>query len=169
MPNSGYFDSQREKAIIEGGGFFCEACCIGKPSGEQSPDERYCLACYEFLLKEAELDTSRRTASWKPVIPHKQGDKKVKGAAQVSEDIRVIMSTVKGKKSEVNIIHPAVTARPVAKRGPKHRDLPDDLIIQWGGEGMGSKGIAARLAKEYNVTVSYKTIQRLLSGQRVLV
>ena len=61
-------------------------------------------------------------------------------------------------------IIPAV-ARKVTheKRGPKHRDMPEDLMRQLAGQGMGSKAIAARLRTE-GVDVSYKTIQRRLQG-----
>ena len=80
------------------------------------------------------------------------------------------MSTPKGNNIEVDIIHPSVTTRPVTtrpvtKRGPKHRDLPGDLIKELANEGMGSKAIATRLRGE-GVKVSYRTIQRLLSGKR---
>ena len=51
------------------------------------------------------------------------------------------------------------------KRGPKHRSLPDDLIEQLAGEGMGSKAIAAKLKGESGIEVSYKTIQRRLSAR----
>ena len=77
------------------------------------------------------------------------------------------MSTLESKKFEVGIIHPPATiSRPSGKRGPKHRRLPEDLIKQLAGEGMGSKAIAARLKAELGITVSYKTIQRVLSGKR---
>jgi hypothetical protein len=83
------------------------------------------------------------------------------------------MSTLESKKSEVDIITPSVSTRPIVKRirrGPKHRtDLPVEVIMQWAGEGMGSKVIAARLKAEHGIIVSYKTIQRILAGQRVLV
>ena len=72
-----------------------------------------------------------------------------------------------GKKSEVDIIQPAVTVRTLRKRGPKPKALPEELIIQWAGEGMGSKAIAARLKGE-GIEVSYKTIQRVISGERQL-
>jgi len=56
-----------------------------------------------------------------------------------------------------------------AKRGPKHKALPEDLITRWAQEeSMGSKAIAARLKTELGITISYKTIQRLLSGERQL-
>jgi hypothetical protein len=82
------------------------------------------------------------------------------------------MSTLNDKKSEVDIIQPPVgkvtrEKQPIkteAKRGPKHKALPRELISQWAGEGMGSKAIASKLYSELSIKVSYKTIQRLLSG-----
>ena len=44
-----YFDIKRDMAIAKAGGFFCQACLVGKPAGEQSPDGRYCQGCYAFL------------------------------------------------------------------------------------------------------------------------
>ena len=52
------------------------------------------------------------------------------------------------------------------KRGPKHKALPRELIEKWAGEDMGSKAIASKLNSKLGVRVSYKTIQRLLSGER---
>lgn len=101
-------------------------------------------------------------------IPKSQ---KIAGAKPipVPQDVVLNMSTLADKKIKVDIIHPPGGKVTHKKRGPKQKDLPVDLITQWDGEGMGSKGIAARLKKEYSITVSYKTIQRILSGQRVMV
>ena len=49
---SRYFDIKHDGAIINAGGFWCEACLIGKPGSDTSPDPRYCQDCYGFLLKE---------------------------------------------------------------------------------------------------------------------
>lgn len=46
---SKYFDIKRDRAVIETNGFFCQACLVGKPAGEQSPDKQYCQGCYDFL------------------------------------------------------------------------------------------------------------------------
>jgi hypothetical protein len=51
---------------------------------------------------------------------------------------------------------------------PKHyekRELPEELIRQLSSEGMGSRAIASTLKKR-DIIVSYKTIQRVLSGER---
>jgi len=157
--NRDYFDVKQDIQIINAGGFFCQACLVGKPAQEQSPDPRYCQGCYVFLLKEAATESSRRFADWKP-------RKSPKEAAQVSQDMRTIMSTLDYQKSQVDIIQSSVGKVTRAKRGPKHRDLPGDLIRRLAAESMGSKAIATKLRKEQGIPVSYKTIQRVLSGER---
>lgn len=77
-----------------------------------------------------------------------------------------IMSTLGSKKFKEDIINPPAMSRARGKRGPKHRRLPEDLIRQLADQGMGSKAIAGWLKAERGVTVSYKTIQRILSGER---
>jgi hypothetical protein len=164
----GYFSAEHDREVIEAGGFFCHACLVGKPAVEQSPDPRYCQGCYEFLMHEASLLDQRSRPKWLPRHT-KQGEISGEKTNKVSGVGVSIMATVKGKKTEVAIIHPAVSARPTTKRGPKHRDLPVDLIMQWAGEGMGSKKITAKLKAEYDITVGFRTIARILSGQRLLV
>jgi len=163
MPNSGYFDTKRDIEIEKAGGFWCHTCLVSHPATEQSPDPRYCQGCYEFLLKEAEMLSPGKYPKW---IPKPQ--KALKKQYQVSQHGDRIMSTLDGKKFEVDIIDPrdAMSKRPRGKKGPKHRQLPEDLIMRLAGEGIGSKTIAARLKSEHGVTVSYKTIQRILSGER---
>jgi len=64
-----HFDSQRDKEVIDNGGFFCQACLTGKPLDDKSPDPRYCLVCHEFLSNEVELlpDKKHKKPSWVPV------------------------------------------------------------------------------------------------------
>jgi len=76
------------------------------------------------------------------------------------------MSTLENPKNEVDIIRPSVATRTLGKRGPKHRQLPEDLIRQLADKDMGAKAIASKLKRELGVDVSYRTIQRLLSGER---
>jgi len=76
------------------------------------------------------------------------------------------MSTLGEEKIEVDIIKPSGKPKILAKRGPKHKDLPIELIEQLAKEGMGSKAIATKLKAERDVKVSYRTIQRVLSGER---
>ena len=164
MLNNEYFDVKRDNEMISAGGFFCKACLEDKPAIEQSPDPRYCQGCYEFLLKEAEMLLASKRPAWIP--KPQQPEKADKSQYQVSQHGAGIMSTLAGEKSGVDTITPLVSTKMFGKRGPKHRELPEDLIIQFACEGMGSKAIAARLRSEMGIKVSYKTIQRVLSGER---
>lgn len=141
--------------------FYCQACLMDKPASEASPDPRYCLSCYDFLLQEAEMLPSRTRPAWIP-LKGKIGHQKT---ALVSRDSSVNMSTVNNKKSAVDIIQPSVAKVTRGKRGPKQKALPQELIKQWTGEGMGSKAIASRLNRELGIKVSYKTIQRALTAK----
>lgn len=60
------FDIVRDLEIVNAGGFFCKACCVGKPTTEQSPDPRYCQGCYDYLLKEAEYLSAGKKPGWVP-------------------------------------------------------------------------------------------------------
>ena len=159
----------KTKAEIEKeiGAFFCHACLASKPATEASPDPRYCQVCYDFLTKEAEMLPENKRPKW---IPKPQ--RALKACEKQYHIPQVgggIMSTLESKKFEVDIIHPPDATRTSVKRGPRHRPLPEDLINLLAGEGLGSKAIAARLKAEFGITVSYKTIQRVVSGQRVMV
>ncbi len=145
--------------------FFCYTCLEDKPATEASPDPRYCQGCYDFLTKEAELLDGRKP-TWVPKdsqsitrTPLEPSCKPLQQASGVGHnyiDTQIgsgIVSTVESKKD-------------ASKRGPKQKALPQELIEQWADQGMGSKAIASRLNNELGITVSYKTIQRLLSGER---
>jgi len=142
--------------------FFCYTCLEDKDRKELSPDRRYCQGCYDFLLKEAEMLPRGKRPAWIP----KEGKIGHQKSIQVSQDVVLNMSTLDDKKIEVDIIQPLVGKVTREKRGPKHKVLPHELIKQWSGEGMGSKAIASKLSNELGIKVSYKTIQRLLSGER---
>ena len=150
--------------VSNDGSFFCHACLEDKSAAEQSPDPRYCQPCYDILFKEAGMLSGSKRPAWipKPQKPKKAGKKQYR----IPQHGDGIMSTLESKKFEVDIIHPPDATRTSVKRGPKHRPLPQELIMQLAGEGMGSKAIAARLKVEFGITVSYKTIQRVVSGER---
>ena len=156
------FDIKRDNKLIAAGThFWCETCLVARPLDDQSPDGRYCQGCYDFLLKEAEMLTGHiKKPTW---IPCKNGQQ---NQPHVSPYGGGIMSTLGEGKIEVDIIKPSVKHKILAKRGPKHKELPIELIKQWAGEGMGSKAIASKLNNELDIEVSYKTIQRILAGER---
>ena len=153
----------KTKAEIEKeiGAFFCHTCLEDKPATEASPDPRYCQGCYDFLKNEAELLDGRKP-TWVPKdsqsitrTPPEPSCKPI-GVGHNNIGTRIgsgIMSTVESKKDD-------------GKRGHRQKALPHELITQWAGEGMGSKAIASKLNNELGITVSYKTIQRTLAGER---
>ena len=160
--NRAHFDIQRDIEVVRAGGLFCRACLIGKPASEASPDSRNCQGCYDFLGQEAALLTGTTRPKW---IPRPELEKRAKNLIPVAGDGDGIMSTVEDKKITVDIIRPSVTPA-TAKRGPKYRQLPEDLITSLADKGMGSKSIASTLKADYGIGLSYKTVQRVLSGER---
>lgn len=184
--------------IAAGTHFWCQSCLVAKPLSKKSPDPRYCQSCYAFLLREAEtqgiragwVPKSKKKATKespaplgskaKQAIPPSSIETTTPPAPtnrQKGVDIiptpapttltppKRIVSTMKAKKDKT----PSGGKKRAAKRGPKFKPLPEGLIMRWAKkEDMGSKAIATRLAKERGIDVSYKTIQRLLAGQRQL-
>ena len=64
-----YFDIGNDNSIITGGGFFCGACLVSKPAGEQSDDPRYCHSCFKFLIDEVELLNKKdKIPAWVPSV-----------------------------------------------------------------------------------------------------
>lgn len=152
-----YFDAKRNKEIVAAG-FWCEACLMGEPAVEQSPDPRYCQGCYDFLLKEAEMLSPGKRPAW---IPKISSEKPI----PVSQDVVLNMATVKDKKSEVAIIQPSDATRTLPRRGPKHKTLPVELITQWASEGIGYKRIAAKLKVEHGIEIGFRTVARVVKGE----
>ncbi len=159
------FDATRDAALIKAGThFYCQGHLCARPIEEQSADPRYCRSCCDFLLQEAELAGGHyRKAAWMPKIDGAGGQP----LAPIPLDGGGNMSTVMTPKNEVDIIAPR--ERTQKRRGPKQKALPVKVIMRWAEkEEMGSKAIATRLGKERDIKVSYKTIQRILNGQRPL-
>jgi len=82
----------------------------------------------------------------------------------------IVPYTEKAKTKLSTLNSPSLTVDNFRPRGRpttyKKRPLPDEKIKQLHKEGMGTKAIATRLKKEQGIPISYKTIQRVLSGQR---
>lgn len=159
------FDCARDTALIKAGThFYCHGHLGARPLEERSRDSRYCQGCCDFLLQEAEMAGGHyRKASW---IPRVSGTV-VKSPAPILPDGGGVMSTLTTPKSEVDIIAPR--ERVLKKRGPKYKVLPVKVIMRWAEQdGLRSKAIATRLGKERGIKVSYKTVQRILLGQRPL-
>jgi hypothetical protein len=140
--------------------FFCHSCLVHRPLDDRSPDERYCQLCCDFLLDEAALLDPKKRGQWVPKISDKNRH-------HIPQDEVVIMSTI--NSDEIPSGHNSPAARPekqISKRGPKFRDdIPTDFVNELASQGKGPKAIAGIL-KGKGIAVSYKTIQRTLSGQR---
>jgi hypothetical protein len=168
------FSAARDRALIEAGThFYCQGHLGARPIEEQSEDPRYCRSCCVFLSQEAEQSHSR--AAW---VPRVKG-KRVRAANAVHDTPPAAPQPdrtplVKGDTIPAQCPVPSPESQPimstpkpslVRRRGPKQKNLPVGEIKRWEKEGLGSKRIAARL-KGQGVEVSYKTIQRILNGQR---
>jgi len=147
--------------------FFCLGCLVHRPIDDRSADPRYCQSCFDFLLEEASLLPPTKRPAWIPK-GQKKGDKKT---IPIPRDTVLIMSTINDDKIRSGHNSPAARPpMPIGKRGPKFRDdIPVDIVNELAAQGMGAWAIAAELKKERGITVSYKTVQRILAGQRVLV
>ena len=157
----GYFSIAKDREVIEDGGFFCGACLVGKPASEQSLDYRCCQDCYMLLQKESQLLTGRSRLAWIPKPQNAKLDtKEVLPLLDYINKQETKMSILKSKSLSMDKLE----ARE-RKTSYKKRELPEELIRQLSDDGLGSVAIATRLNKN-GVAVSYKTIQRLLSGDR---
>jgi len=166
------FDTKRDNELIAAGThFYCEGCLVAKPIADRSPDPRYCRDCNDFLAGEAEaLGPGRRGGAWipKPQKPlHPQTSPPTPSRNRTR---RAVVRDIIVKKPRP-ISGEGVGGRTVImshhKRGPKHQKLPEDLIKRLAAEELSSRAIEARL-KARGISVSYKTIQRILSGERRL-
>lgn len=164
---SKYFSAKSDGIVTNATGLFCQGCLTDKLSPEASPDPRYCRGCYDFLLEEA--DILKKGGSWRHPAWLPKSKKKAEKLMQGSRDIPLNMSIVNDKKISMDIIQPTTATEALfqqsQKRGRKPQELPTDLIIQLAND-MGSVAIASLLKREHGITISYKTIQRILSGER---
>lgn len=74
--------------ISKGTHFFCLGCLCSRPITDMSLDIRYCLPCFEFLLKEAEPLQGRKKPDWVPEVtdnPTKTTDSQPDGQEGVSK------------------------------------------------------------------------------------
>ncbi|MFC2047313.1 hypothetical protein ACFLTK_03465 [Chloroflexota bacterium] len=155
-----YFDIERDKLFP----FFCQACLVGKAKEEMSKrDPRYCQKCQSIIEYEYSLLSDKgHSKRYKPVKPETKSE-----AIEVPS---VDIDTGEGKMKMSTLNEKTVTVDKFKPRGRpstyKKRELPEGLIKRLHRKGIGSKTIATVLKKEHGVDVSYKTIQRVLSGNR---
>lgn len=153
-----YFDIETDKQFP----CFCQACLVGKSEEQMSKrDVRYCLDCQPFIEREY----SRLRQRYIPITYNHQNH-------QIDTFSNADIETHRGKqKKKMSTIDSAMLRvdklKPrIRSKTYKKRILPDGQIKQLHNEGMGSKAITNKLRVERGITVSYKTIQRVLSGQR---
>ena len=158
---TGYFDIKRDMGFP----YFCEGCLIGKTEEEMSKrDIRYCVECQPFIEAEYKI-RGEKHGRYIPIPAEMPQDI---STPQNDAPMRKVAEKEKEKMSTLN--PPSLTVDKFRPRGrPKaynKRLLPDEKIKQLHKGGMGPKAIATLLKREQGIDVSYKTIQRVLSGER---
>lgn len=122
--------------------FFCRACLTDKPLNEQSYDPRFCNFCYDILLAEVpETHGSKGGGPW--WLPKRRPP----DDNHTPHEPQAVLSPIRGRRQ---------------------LPLPVDFIRSLeAAEGLGGKAIATRLFDERGISISYKTIQRILAGKRI--
>jgi hypothetical protein len=89
---------------------------------------------------------------------------------EVSGVGRANMSTLDDKRTRVDKLEPVTPKRPIGRKpGPRPMFLPTDRVRHLAGQGLGAKAIATLLRRDDQLDVSYKTVERLLRGQKALL
>ena len=154
--------SDRDDHWSEDEQFFCQACLEDKPKRERSEEDfRYCNLCQPVIEGEyrAIVESKGRplTSLYKPIL-----------RVPLSDPMESHTELKKSKMS--TLIETPVTVDnfrpPDRPKTYKKQELPEPLIKEMKIAGMGAKAIATRLKVEQDINVSYKTIQRMLSGER---
>ncbi len=68
MEKAPQFGIVRDIKIIEDGGFFCQACVVGKQKAAISSDPRYCQDCFDVLRELMKTDTRWSHSAWMPKV-----------------------------------------------------------------------------------------------------
>ena len=152
-----YFDIERDKLLP----YWCQACLVGKESGQMSPDPRYCNGCYELLVKEAQMLT--RHADWMPqdgkISPENMGT-----TNSLNTEPAGVLLYLKSEKSQ-SYQNPARTTK-VNLGGRPRKDIPVKLIHKLSKQGL-SIGKITRELKAQGQPISAMSVQRVLSGERM--
>ena len=157
------FATAVDKEIIDAGGFYCHTCLVGKPSTEQSPDQKQCQGCYDFWQVENNEVKSCPKDCWTnydtiyvhynqkyavskslgvvclgPVDGGETPQTPPKNAPVLLESVPKVEHE---KSHEVEIIHEQ-TARLL---GRPCLDLPMDKVSELVGQGFGVRALAREL------------------------
>jgi len=164
-----YFDAKRDTEIINNDGFFCQACLVGRPMAERSPDLRYCHSCCDFLLEEAQMITSHRRPKWIPKVPNakQNGGEVTQKTAQVlgvGDKQKEVLVDTKSKNAHAyqNL---TLGRSKVNVGGRPKKDVPIRLIKELSKGGLSIGGIVKEL-KTQGCILGTTTVSRVLSGQR---
>lgn len=150
-----YFDIERDNRFP----YFCQACAVGKEQMSQR-DIRYCLEC-QPIVEEGYASLGQHKRYLKQLYNQKLDSPNNGDRENYTNKEKTKLSTLEQGKITVDNFRPR--GRP---KTYKKRSLPGDKIKQLHKEGMGAKAIATQLKREQGMVVSYKTIQRVLSGER---
>jgi len=131
---------------------YCEECQVSIESDYELSGRKYIPLVVNI---ESNLDPSSNATINKTSLEN------TGGRELHIEQGKTKMSTPNSPSLQVDNFRP--TGRP---KSYKKRPLPDDKIKQLHNEGMGAKAITTLLKREQGIPVSYKTIQRVLSGAR---
>jgi len=119
-----------------------------------SQDKHYCQQCYDSLKADEYRFDGKATETKIAVLTTEPMQSPMK-------EQETKMSTLNSTSPEVDNFRPRGRPKTYEKRA-----LPDGIIKQLHDDGMGAKAIATNLKTEEGIDVSYKTIQRVLSGER---
>lgn len=162
MPSSTYFDELYRPELAKAGThFFCQSCLVHRPMDDKSGDSRYCQGCYDFLAEEMRMakEGGRKKADWWPAMPETPPDRRQK--APIAEKAVT-------KLPQVVLDTSANGGEVLSQGGRPRKDIPLERIKDMVAQGAGITEIMREL-KSQGISVSRRTIFRLLAGQKVLV
>ena len=135
------FDSERDKAICDAGGFFCQACLVSKPITEQSTNRRYCKSCWEYLTAERIASAGIRERS----VDSRRHVEPCDKNKEVSEGVEDFCRTTSNGQG----------------RGRAAKNLPLQVVKGLVEQGLSGREICHRLNAD-GIKVSERTIQRVI-------
>ena len=157
-----YFSIKRDLEIEGDGGFWCEACLLGKPSSERSHDRRYCNFCYDLLTEEAKLDKSWSRAGWKPITspPHQAVEGKTEGLKPMTYPSGQAEVLTRSNTPPNHALQNPTRNPRINPGGRPRKEAPTKDIKKLSKQGLGTRDIA----RELNLSPSM--VSRTLAGKR---
>ena len=134
--------------------FYCQTHAADLPVEEQSDDPRYCLSCYNFLVKETRMLEERGTTKRPEWIPNPLPEA-LRTSLQQTRD------TGKGVTKAITLI--SGMSQPVTTTPRQETSLNDAII---GLAGLSSRAIAEQLSLQ-GFNISYRTVARRMKRVKV--